>query len=161
MLSHFTCVWLFVTLWTIARQSPLSLVFSRQGYWRGFPCPPPGRSSQPRDWTWASCILCITGRFFSHRAIQEAPAKTWKHPKCPLIEEWIKRCGKCIQWNITQPWKIIKIMPPAATQLDLEIIILSEASHRKTNTSWHRLYEESKINNTNELIYRVEAGSQT
>ena len=54
-----------------------------------------------------------------------------------------------------------KIMPPAATQLDLEIIILSEASHRKTNTSWHRLYEESKINNTNELIYSVEAGSQT
>ena len=27
--SHFSCVWLFVTLWTIARQAPLSMGFSR------------------------------------------------------------------------------------------------------------------------------------
>ena len=31
---------LFVTLWTIARQAPLSMVFSRQKYWSGLPCPP-------------------------------------------------------------------------------------------------------------------------
>ena len=33
---------LFVTLWTVACQAPLSLGFSRQGYWSGLPCPPPG-----------------------------------------------------------------------------------------------------------------------
>ena len=33
---------LFVTLWTVARQAPLSMEFSRQEYWRGLPCPPPG-----------------------------------------------------------------------------------------------------------------------
>ena len=29
-------------------------------------------------------------------------ASTWKQPKCPLTEEWIKkmRCGACTQWNI-------------------------------------------------------------
>ena len=32
-LSHFSCVQLFVTLWTVACQAPLSLGFSRQEYW--------------------------------------------------------------------------------------------------------------------------------
>ena len=30
------------TLWTVAFQAPLSMGFSRQEYWSGFPCPPPG-----------------------------------------------------------------------------------------------------------------------
>ena len=38
-LSH---VQLFVTPWTVARQAPLSMRFSRQEYWSGLPCPPPG-----------------------------------------------------------------------------------------------------------------------
>ena len=29
----------------------------------------------------------------------------WKQPKCPLIDQWRKRCGACVQWNITRPWK--------------------------------------------------------
>ena len=36
-----SCVQLFVILWTVAHQSPLSVEFSRQ-YWSGLPCPPPG-----------------------------------------------------------------------------------------------------------------------
>ena len=38
-LSH---VWLFVTLWTIAHQGPLSMGFTRQEYWSGLPFPSPG-----------------------------------------------------------------------------------------------------------------------
>ena len=30
------------TLWTIDHQAPLSMVFFRQEYWSGLPCPPPG-----------------------------------------------------------------------------------------------------------------------
>ena len=30
--------------------------------------------------------------------------KTWKQPKCPLIDEWIKKMWYIdTQWNITQP----------------------------------------------------------
>ena len=29
-------------------------------------------------------------------------ARTWKEPKCSSTEEWIRRCGTYIQWNITQ-----------------------------------------------------------
>ena len=35
-------VWLFVMLWTIARQAPLSMGFSREEYWSRLPFPPPG-----------------------------------------------------------------------------------------------------------------------
>ena len=42
MLTHFSHVQLFETLWTVAGQAPLSMGFSRQEYWSGFPCPPPG-----------------------------------------------------------------------------------------------------------------------
>ena len=39
VLSCFSHVRLFVTLWIVARQAPLSMGFSRQGYWSGLPCP--------------------------------------------------------------------------------------------------------------------------
>ena len=38
---------LFMTLWTIALQAPLSLEFSRQEYWRGLPCSSPGDLPNP------------------------------------------------------------------------------------------------------------------
>ena len=42
VLSHFSRVQLFETLWTVAHQAPLSMGFSRQEYWSGLPHPPPG-----------------------------------------------------------------------------------------------------------------------
>ena len=43
-LSH---VRLFATPWTVARQDPLSMVFSRQEYWSGLPFPSPGDLPNP------------------------------------------------------------------------------------------------------------------
>ena len=37
-----SCVQFFATPWTIARQAPLSMGFSRQEYWSGLPFPSPG-----------------------------------------------------------------------------------------------------------------------
>ena len=36
-----------VTLWTVARQAPLSMEFSRKEYWNGLPSPPPGDLPEP------------------------------------------------------------------------------------------------------------------
>ena len=47
MLSHFSSVWLFATLWTVACLALLSMGFSRQEYWIGLPCPPPGGPPDP------------------------------------------------------------------------------------------------------------------
>ena len=38
---------LFTTPWTVARQAPLSMVFSRQECWSDLPCPPPGHLPNP------------------------------------------------------------------------------------------------------------------
>ena len=38
------CVWLFATLWPVARQAPLSMGFSRQKYWSGLLFPSPGEN---------------------------------------------------------------------------------------------------------------------
>ena len=44
MLGH---VQLFATPWTVAHQAPLSVGFSRQKYWSGYPVPPPGDLPNP------------------------------------------------------------------------------------------------------------------
>ena len=46
-LSHFSCARFFVTLWAVAHQASLSMGFSRQEYWSGWPCPPPGDLCDP------------------------------------------------------------------------------------------------------------------
>ena len=47
VLSCFSCDQFFATLWTAARQTPLSIEFARQEYWSGLPCPPPGDLPYP------------------------------------------------------------------------------------------------------------------
>ena len=47
MLSCFSCVRLCAVLWTLACWAPPSMGFSRQEYWNGLPCPPPGDLSDP------------------------------------------------------------------------------------------------------------------
>ena len=42
VLSLFSHIWLFAPPWTVALQDPLSMGFSRQKYWSGFPCSTPG-----------------------------------------------------------------------------------------------------------------------
>ena len=47
LLHQFSLIQLFVTLWIVACQAPLSMRFSRQAYWTGLPCPPPGDPPDP------------------------------------------------------------------------------------------------------------------
>ena len=57
-------------------------------------------------------------------------AKTWKQPKYPLTEVWIKKMWYTYTIKYYQPLKKKKeIKSFAATWMDLEVIILSEASH--------------------------------
>ena len=58
--------------------------------------------------------------------------KTWKQPKCPSTEEWIKKMWYI--YNTIEYYSAIKknkIMPFAATWVDLEIIILREVRERQ------------------------------
>ena len=55
-------VCLFATPWTVARQAPLSLGFSRQEYWSGLPFLPPGDPPNPRI---GPMSPALGGRFFT------------------------------------------------------------------------------------------------
>ena len=71
LLSHFSCVQLFVILQTVAVQAPLSMGFSRQEYWSGLPCPPPGDLPNPGIEPASLTALVLADRFFTTSA-------TWK-----------------------------------------------------------------------------------
>ena len=51
VLRGFRSVWLFATLWTAARQAPLSKGFCRQEYWSRLPCPTP--------WIYTCVCVCV------------------------------------------------------------------------------------------------------
>ena len=63
-------------------------------------------------------------------------AKVWKEPKCPSMDEWIKKMWHIYaQWNITQRSKRIEILPFTTMWIELKCIMLSEIkSVREKNT---------------------------
>ena len=58
-------------------------------------------------------------------------ANTWKQPKYPLTDEWIKKMGNIYTMELVFSHKKDKIMLFAATWMELEILILSEASQKE------------------------------
>ena len=59
---------LYTTLWTIVRQAPLSMEFSRQEYWSGLPCPPPGGLPNPGMEPTSLMSPALAGGFFTTRS---------------------------------------------------------------------------------------------
>ena len=72
MLSRFSSVQLFATLWSVAHQPPLSMGFSRQESWSGLPCPPPGDLPNPRIKLPSLISPASAGRFITTSATWEA-----------------------------------------------------------------------------------------
>ena len=72
--SRFSRVLLFLSLWTIAFQAPLSMGFSRQEYWNGLPCPPPGDLPDPGIKPSSLTSPALAGGFFTASATWEAQA---------------------------------------------------------------------------------------
>ena len=68
VLSCFSHVRLFATLWTVARQAPLSMGFPRQEYWSGLPCPPPEEISHPGMELMSHWSPALAGGFFTTSA---------------------------------------------------------------------------------------------
>ena len=74
LLNH---VWLCATLWTVARQAPLSMGFSRKEYWSGLPFPSPGDLPSPGT----EPVSCIGRQILHHWAIWGACDSHWPSPK--------------------------------------------------------------------------------
>ena len=61
-------------------------------------------------------------------AAQFTTARTWKQPKCPSTEEWIKKMLHIYTMKDYSTLKKNKIMPFAAPWMELEIVTVSEVS---------------------------------
>ena len=80
--NHFkgSCCRCLVTPWTVARQAPLSMEFSRQDYWSALPLPSPGIFP-----TWGLILVsCIAGRVFTVLATAAAAAAK-SLQSCPIL----------------------------------------------------------------------------
>ena len=64
---------LFATLWTVDHHTPLSMGFSRQWYWGGLPCPPPGDLSDPDIQPMSLKFPALAGVFFTTSTTCKAP----------------------------------------------------------------------------------------
>ena len=93
-----SCLRLFVTAWSVACQDPLSMGFSRQEYWSGLPCPPPGDLPDPGIEPASPASPALAGGFFTTSA--EA-----------LIDVYIQLSHIVVQQKLTQRCKaVIQIM---------------------------------------------------
>ena len=87
LLSCFSCVQLFVTPRTVARQAPLSIGFSRQEYWSGLPCPLLGNHPDPGIKPSSLTSPELAGRFFTTSTTWEAHISVHLWLTCPPM--WI------------------------------------------------------------------------
>ena len=94
MLSHFSHVRLFVTLWTVACQPPLSVGLSGQEYWSGLPCPPPGDLPDPGIKPMSLASPALAGRFFT-------TSTTWEHVK--VAQSYLTLCNPIQSMGFSRP----------------------------------------------------------
>ena len=89
MLSHFSRLWLFATLWTIARQVSLSMGFSRQEYWNCLLCLPPGDLPYPGIQSVTLTSLAMAGQDFT------TSTNSWERlifMSCIIRMQWFLVC---------------------------------------------------------------------
>ena len=73
-------------------------------------------------------------------------AKTWKQPKCPSTDDWIREMWYIYTMEYYSAIKKNKIMQFAATWMELETLMLSEMSQKEkdkyhmTSHIWNLIY---------------------
>ena len=99
VLSRFSPVRLFATLWTAARQAPLSMGFSRQEHWSGLSCPPPEGLPDPGIKPTSLRSPALAGGFFTTSA-------TWEAQNYHVIQHfhfWVEmktNSKRCVHHNV-------------------------------------------------------------
>ena len=87
-------------------------------------------------------------------------AKIRNQPTCPSTDEWIKKMRYIYTMEYYSAIKKNKIMPFAATQMQLEIIILSEVkSERERQIPYDITYMWNLKYDTNEPTCKTETDS--
>uniref|UniRef100_A0A8D1MLT6 DUF1725 domain-containing protein n=1 Tax=Sus scrofa TaxID=9823 RepID=A0A8D1MLT6_PIG len=78
-----------------------------------------------------TCMPMFTAALFT-------TSKTWKQPKCPLTDDWIRKKRYIYTTEYYLAIKKNKIIPFVATWMQLETLILSKVS-QKEKYKYHRI----------------------
>ena len=98
-------------------------------------------------------------QFFAKR-VRITIARTWKHPRCPSTDEWIKKLGYMYTMKYYSAIKKNAFGSVVVKWMNLELVIQNEVSKkRKTNTLTY-IYGTYK-NDTDEPICRAGIERQT
>ena len=104
LVAHFSHVQLFATPWTIAHQGPLSMLFSRQGYWSGLPFPSPdnlpNQGVEPRS---PAVQLKPSLENFEHYF-----ASVWDECNCMVVCSFF---GLAFLWDWNENWPFPILWP--------------------------------------------------
>ena len=110
-LSHSSHVQLHASLWTIARQAPLSMEFSRQACWSGLPCPPPGDGPNPGI---KPRSPALEGEFFTTDPPEKPPTTSPAQP-CLILQAYvIAQLLSHVRLFVT-PWTALHQVPLSST----------------------------------------------
>ena len=127
VVSRFSRIWLFVTLWIVAFKTSLSMEFSRQEYWNRLPCPPPGALPDPGIKPVSLMSPALAGGSYT-------TSTTWEAPKYHLhvnnfiyisildifleFQNFIYTCHlKFFTWGSTRHFSVSKVCVPAGRSL--------------------------------------------
>ena len=99
----------FVTPWTIARQAPLSMEFSRQEFWSGLPFPPAGDLPDLGIEPESPVSLGLADGFFITNTTREARV-SWV-PRLTLLDLMNKLDLLTFSWNRTPSYFTLLIFP--------------------------------------------------
>ena len=71
-------------------------------------------------------------------------ARSWKQPKCPSTEEWIKKMWYIYTMEYYSAIKRNEIGSFVEMRMDLETVIQSEVRQKEKNIIYSRIYIESR-----------------
>ena len=115
-IQSLSCYRLFMTLWTIAHQAPLSMGFPRLKYWSGLPFPPPGDLSNPEI---KPKSLALAGGFFT----TEPPGKLLSQFSRVRLSAFAWTAARQASLSITNSRSLLKLMSIALVMPSNHLIL--------------------------------------
>ena len=107
-----SCIWLFATPCTVARQAPLSIEFSRQDYWSGLPFPSSGDPPDPGTESEFPASLALQ--------VDSLLSEPWEKLKIIWRQEWNQwnqSKGKCYTYLVLAILEWLRVFVKTTTVL--------------------------------------------
>ena len=155
MLRRFTCVWLFVILWTATHQP---MRFSGQEYWSGWPCSTAGDLPAPGIEPASLTFPALAGGFFTTSTTDLTVIFYWVWPNFVCVISKIlhthmhmRRRKIYLKKNEIFIWFILCVFPVAQTVKNLPAM----QETRVSSLDWEVPLENGMVIHSSILAWRI------